>query len=294
VFEVISVSGKDARSFLQGQLTQDVGRLGEVPALLAAWCNPQGRVVTVMRMIDAGGPGNEIALALPAGLAAIVVERLLKFRFRASVDLVSATGAWRAFAISGNDDIETLGKSGLLPQGNGQAAVCARGVVAVDTGALPRCIEVWGTAAALQKTGLVFRRPFSDTDWRLALINAGIPTIEAATTEKFTPHMLNLDCLGAISFNKGCYTGQEVVARTEYLGSSKRRLMHFCLDVPGAAAGQKLSYNDREIGEVVNAAGQHLLAVVPVELHGKDLSLDGRVASPVELPYALPPLRVRD
>jgi hypothetical protein len=142
----------------------------------------------------------------------------------------------------------------------------------------------------MQAAGLSFHRPLSDTEWKLALIQAGIPTIEAATTEKYTPHMLNLDCLGAISFSKGCYTGQEVVARTEHLGRSKRRLMHFRVDAPGVAAGDRLSHDGRDVGEVVNEAGQHLLAVVPVELHGEELSIHGRRASPVPLPYAIPPV----
>jgi hypothetical protein len=142
----------------------------------------------------------------------------------------------------------------------------------------------------MQAAGLSFRRPLSDTEWKLALIQAGIPTIEAATTEKYTPHMLNLDCLGAISFSKGCYTGQEVVARTEHLGRAKRRLMHFRMDAPGVQAGDRVIHDGQEVGEVVNVAGPHLLAVAPVELHGEELSIDGRRASPLPLPYAVPPV----
>jgi hypothetical protein len=287
LFEIIRVSGSDARSFLQRQLTQDVERLDDTPSLLAAWCNPKGRVIAVMRMIDAGGPDNEIALAVPAGLAAGIIRRFLMFRFRDRVDLVTAGDGWAAQAVSDEDDMAALGALDLLPAPDGRSATRARGLVAVDIGAASRCIEVWGPVPAMQAAGLPFRHPLPDAGWRLALIHAGIPTIEAATAEKYTPHMLNLDCLGAISFSKGCYTGQEVVARTEHLGRSKRRLMHFRTDVPGVTAGDKLSHDGREVGEVVNVAGLHLLAIVPVELHGEQLSVNGGSASPVPLPYSI-------
>ena len=288
MFEIIRVSGSDAHAFLQGQLTQDVERLGDTPSLLAAWCNPKGRVIAVMRMIDAGGPDNEIALAVPAGLAAAVIQRFLTFRFRARVDLTAAGDGWAAYAVSDKDDIAALRSLDLLPAGGRWSAIRARGLVAVDTGAASRCIEVWGPVSAMQAARRSLRQPLSDTGWKLALIHAGIPRIVAATTEKYTPHMLNLDRLEAISFNKGCYTGQEVVARTEHLGRSNRRLMHFRMDAPGAGTGDKLKQDGREVGEVVNVAGQHLLAVVPVELHGEELSINGLPASPVALPYAVP------
>ena len=286
MFEIVKVTGGDTRSFLQGQLTQDVERLRVTPCLLAAWCNPKGRVITVMRMIDVGGPENEMALAVPSGLADAIVERFLKFRFRAEVDLEIAGSQWKAYAVADDDDISTLAAADLLPATDGPAVVRANGLVAVDHAAPSRFIEVWGPVSAMDR--LQFRRPLSKASWRLSLIHAGIPTIDATIAEKYTPHMLNLDRLGAISFSKGCYTGQEVVARTEHLGKSKRRLMHFRLDTPSAEPGDRLSHKGRNVGEVVNVAAEHLLAVVPMELHGETLSLNGRSASPVPLPYDLP------
>ena len=94
---------------------------------------------------------------------------------------------------------------------------------------------------------------------RGALIRAGVPTVESSNTEQFTPHMLNLDKLGYVSFSKGCYTGQEVVARTENLGKSKRRLMRYEADGEGIEIGDKLSDGERNVGEVVNVVGRDLL-----------------------------------
>jgi folate-binding protein YgfZ len=125
----------------------------------------------------------------------------------------------------------------------------------------------------------------SDDDRKLALIDAGIAIIAKENSEKFTPHMLNLDRLGAISFSKGCYTGQEVVARTEHLGASKRRLMRYRTSSDSAAVGDKLTVDGQNAGEVVNVAGNRLLAVTPVALHENSLSIGDGTATPLGLPY---------
>ena len=114
---------------------------------------------------------------------------------------------------------------------------------------------------------------------------AGVPTIDESNTEQFTPHMLNLDKLGAINFSKGCYTGQEVVARTENLGKSKRRLMRYEADGDGIKVGDKLSDDDRNVGKVVNVSGRDLLAVTPVEMHEQTLTIDDVTVSSTGLPY---------
>lgn len=287
LFDIVRVSGPDARSFLQGQLTQDLVRLSDSPSLPAAWCNPKGRVITVMRIIEAQHGREETCLSVPAALAESVIKRLLMFRFRARVDIGPADSEWGAFAVSDDEDIAALDTLGLVPRQGAGSAVRSAGIVAIDTGASSCCIEVYGRLAAMQEAGLTLSRPLPDTEWQLALINAGVPVIDAATTEKYTPHMLNLDCLGAISFAKGCYTGQEVVARTQHLGKSKRRLMHYQTEKPLARPGDRLHHEDREAGEVLNAAGEHFLAVVPVELHGRTLLIDGHPATPVDLPYTL-------
>jgi len=123
----------------------------------------------------------------------------------------------------------------------------------------------------------------SDDDRKLALVDAGIAVIAKENSEKFTPHMLNLDRLGAISFSKGCYTGQEVVARTEHLGVSKRRLMRYRISSDSAAVGDKLTIDGQNAGEVVNVAGNKLLAVTPVALHDKTLSIGAGSAIPMRL-----------
>ena len=283
LFDVITVSGSDARAFLQGQLTQDVNRLDETPSVLAAWCNPKGRVITVMRLLHGGE--EEVELVVPAGLTESVIRRLLMFRFRARVDVKSAGSEWLSAAVSGDDDLTALEALDLLPARDGWPVSRSRNLIAVDLGIEPRCVEVYGRVSALRDARLTFHRSLTESEWQRALITAGIPMILAETTEKYTPHMLNLDCLGAISFNKGCYTGQEVVARTQHLGKSKRRLMHFRTQGSTAGIGGKLRHEDRDVGEVVNVVGEDLLAVVPVELRDRTLLADGCRVVPVPLPY---------
>lgn len=120
-----------------------------------------------------------------------------------------------------------------------------------------------------------------------ALIQAGIPHIDARNSETFTPHMLNLDKLDAISFTKGCYTGQEIVARTEHRGKSKRRMMRYLADGDGVAAGAAVTDGERNLGEVVNVAGRDLLAVTPLEHHDRELNVGSTILSPQGLPYPL-------
>jgi len=222
LYRLITVSGTDRIDFLQGQLSQDVSRLKSSGRMLAAWCNPKGRVIAIFRLIDLG---PEIGLLVPEALLEKLAQRLTMFRLRANVE----------FAVSDN----------------------CLGLIQDDEADL------------------------------VTLIRAGVPNIDDTNTEAFTPHMLNLDKLGAISFSKGCYTGQEVVARTEHLGKSKRRLMRYEADLEGIAVRDKLSDAERNVGEVVNVAGRDLLAVTPVELHEQPLTIGAATVTPKGLPYEL-------
>lgn len=208
----ISVSGPDAFSFLQGQLTNDLRRLETEPSLLAAWCNPKGRVICLMRVTR---DGDGYALDVAADLAGPVVKRLGLFRFRAKVE----------FAVSSE--------------------------------------KAWPAEAAVER---------------------GEPFIGAAQSEKFTPHMLNVDLLDGISFDKGCYTGQEVVARTHYKGATKRRALRFS-SASAVAVGDKVILDGRDVGEVLNVAGNELLAVVPVDKANEALLAGDSALTLGRLPY---------
>ena len=120
-------------------------------------------------------------------------------------------------------------------------------------------------------------------EWRLGQLRAGVAEIYGAQSEQFTPHMLNLDLLGAVSLDKGCYTGQEIIARTYYRGASKRRLHRFVSSEP-VSPGDKVSDGDRNVGEVVNAIACDLLAVVAVDKAGGTLATGSIGLTHIPLP----------
>jgi len=117
-----------------------------------------------------------------------------------------------------------------------------------------------------------------------SLISSGYPAIGASQSGLFTPHMLNLDLLGAVSVDKGCYPGQEVVARTHFRGATKRRMMRFKSTEP-VSPGDKVSDGERDIGEVLNASGTDLLAVAPIDKVNQELTVNGDALVNLPLPY---------
>jgi folate-binding protein YgfZ len=158
-----------------------------------------------------------------------------------------------------------------LAEGTAQRLSMFRFRAKVDLEVTPASPETLGVGASVDR-------------WLLEKLRAGVPEVWLAQSEKFTPHMLNQDLLGAVSFDKGCYTGQEVVARTHYRGATKRRCLRFESMQP-VAPGDRVSEGDRPIGEVVNAIGNDLLAVVPVDKADSNLTVGGIALKHVTLPY---------
>jgi folate-binding protein YgfZ len=233
--------------------------------LPAAWCNPQGRVIATVRVIAIE---DAIGLAVAEDICEEFCERLLRFRFRSDVRFEIAGDDWSGVATKFLPNTEPSQAAGLS--------------VVVYESEMP-LIEYFGQTSAIPAG--VTENALSPDTWRLHLIYAGVPFVGQANTEKFTPHMLNLDRLGAISFAKGCYTGQEIVARTEHRGSSKRRLMRYTTESDSVAIGDKLTEGDRAVGEVVNVSGSNLLAVTPVATQHQALTVCGAPANPADLPY---------
>lgn len=258
LYQLIAVRGNDRESFLQGQLTQDIAGLHDRGALLGAWCNAKGRVFVVVRLI---AMPEAIGIAIPGEMTDAVMKRLEMYRLRADVQF-DIDAAWSSVAVRGSRSADD------------------RSTAIVFDGD-PPLTEVFGPRDHL--AGLP--GGLDAAAWQAGLVAAAVPTIAAATTERFTPHMLNLDKLGAVSFSKGCYTGQEIVARTENLGQSRRRLMRYrstAVDVP---PGTKLADGGTDVGEVVVSAGPELLAVTPWDLHARTLTLGTDRVEPLGLPY---------
>lgn len=281
LYKLIRVAGRDAGEFLQGQLTQDMERLAQAGSLPAAMCNPKGRVITLLRIVMIA---DGFGLVAPATVAASVCDRLKVYRLRADVSLELVDSGWACLACRTDADLRALDRLDLRPNQEINACRIGHGLIAVNVGIEEQCVELMGFTADLQTTGIEANGAADIL--RGAKIRAGIPEILPPQAERYTPHMLNLDLLGAVSFDKGCYTGQEIIARTQFLGSSKRRLVRYRA-TGGIRDGDKLSDGENEVGEVLNVFGKDLLAVVPLNLHNTRLFVDGQEIAPAPMPYSV-------
>ena len=259
-FRVLVISGADRVEFLQGQLTQDVTILETTGTALAGWASAKGRLLAVGQLIAVG---DEIWWPLPADIAEGIAKRLQMFVLRADVKIVISTMPVAGlFGIGGADELQIAGQAMQLDNRPGQLA---DGSVITRVSGDPDRGWLLGPAAETSNF-----EPAQESDWILQSIRAGQPFIVAATQEMFVPQMLNLDRFDAISFNKGCYVGQEIVARTQNLGRIKRRMYRFSVNnsaEPGP--GTTIFGSDDTTGKVVLsvANGNHseILAVVPLD-----------------------------
>lgn len=232
---LLACTGDDACDFLHNQLTSDVRHLADASAQPAAWCTAKGRMLASFFLLRDGG---SYTLRLAADLAPAIAKRLRMYVLRSKVKVEeSAAGAERILlGLAGAQAEAALAAAGLpLPTADLGVAASASGWVlrraadryeiAVDAAAAP---AVWQALATLA-------RPAGSAVWRWLDIRAGWPLVSAATSEEFVPQMADFDQIGGVSFKKGCYPGQEVIARTHYLGKIKRRLFRLQSATPLAA-----------------------------------------------------------
>ena len=250
---ILRFTGADALSFLQGQISNDTQRLAGNETLFAAYSTAQGRVLALIYLLP---HSSGVVAIMPREILEPTMERMRKFILRAKVriedaaDLVVA-GQFDATPEAGPHYVEHDGV-GIAPVGHDAGRHWIIGP--------PEKIAAPTDAAAAQRI---------EEEWRLADIRAGLPQVYAATSEAFVAQMLNLDLLDGISFTKGCYTGQEIIARTQHLGKIKRRLYRLALPPGTWKIGQALRLADGRHGrltEVIESRGRtEALAVLSVE-----------------------------
>lgn len=288
---VLRASGPAAVAFLQGQLSNDVARLNAERSLLAGYHNPQGRVIALLRLIEASP--QEVLAVLPRELLGAVAQRLARFVLRSKVQLSDESARWTVRGVIGTA-ADARGVTASLPATlHAAARVDEAVVVRVADEPAPRWLLLAAEAAA-PLAGCV---PAAPEVWRQLMIASGEPQVYAVTSEEFVAQMLNLDVLGAISFEKGCYTGQEVIARAHYRGRVKRRMQHFmssepCTLRPGDAAGIADGRLVKVVDAVSLADGRcEFLAVSTLSAESATESAAGvRLvnAQQLPLPYPLP------
>lgn len=251
---LIKVSGEDARSFLHSQFTSDINHLGADVVQHSAWCSAKGRMIASFIVWR---DGDSYLLALSSDLVEAVAKRLQMFVLRAKVSIAICGDSAAMIGVSGPHLGDTLGKAALpLPEPMHSAPCAGGSVVRLDSARVIVCIaseraaDTWRqlTAAA---------RPVGTPAWNWLDIREGLPMVSAATREHFVPQMANFERIGGVSFHKGCYPGQEIVARTQYLGKVKRHLFRVRADVPLAAGNELFSpaAPDQSCGMVVTASG---------------------------------------
>lgn len=302
---LVRMRGTDIVQFLQGQLSNDVARLTAERSVLAGYHNPQGRTIALLRLVH-WGPGDFLAI-VPRELAGIVASRLAKFVLRAKVKIADESPQWLVSGLVG------ACASPDLPAPVGAQARVGSDVFVRVGDEPPR----WLVVSPSEGTPVVSSYPAGSRQvWQHLEVAAGQPQVYAATSEEFVAQMLNLDVLNAIAFDKGCYTGQEVIARAHYRGRVKRRMRRFVSrQAARLAPGDSGQLADGRAFKVVLAAqlgdGRcDFLAVVPVggpEREGavsgaqreavvepEDSATPGAApaatlgADQAELPYALP------
>ncbi|QJR14087.1 YgfZ/GcvT domain-containing protein [Usitatibacter palustris] len=294
---LLAISGDDAATFLQGQLTNDVEALRDGTAQWNGYCSPKGRLLATFLLVR---HGKRFLAMMPTEIAAPTAKRLGMFVLRSKVKIEDVTASTSRLGLVGPEAATLVAKHwGAAPQPMAVAerdgALCAR--LDADRFVLLAPNDQAETIrAALEPVAIG-----DTTTWDRAAIQAGIPIVVAATQDAFVPQMANFELIGGVSFKKGCYTGQEIVARTQYRGILKKRMALVHVDGQDAPqAGDSVyssAFGEQSSGQIANVApspggGFDALVVAQLEALAKnDLrwkSPDGVAVQLRQLPYPVP------
>jgi hypothetical protein len=239
-YGLLHAAGADARAFLHAQLTHDIEHLPPGRARYAGWCTAKGRLLATFLVIP---QAEGFLLQLALDLVPSVQKRLSMFILRAKVKLADVSGQWQQYGVWG------------------APALAEDLAVSEEPGKVSVRIDAERTLVLASSP---ISAPAPASDWALAEVRAGRALITQATQDQFVPQMVNLELSGGVDFHKGCYPGQEIVARAQYRGEVKRRL--YRLSGAALSAGQPLyaDGNTEPAGIVVNAANGEALAVLQV------------------------------
>jgi folate-binding protein YgfZ len=291
---VLAVRGVDASKFLQGQLTCNLDYLSEAKATLGARCTQKGRMQSSFRILL---EGDGVLLAMASELIEAQLLDLKKYAVFSKSKLTDESASWVRFGLSHGD--AALASLGLELAQDTDSVVRANDLIAIRVS--PARAELWARAEQADdiRNRLAAQLPEGSlNDWLLGQIRAGIGQVFGQTREEFIPQMINLQAVGGVSFKKGCYTGQEIVARMQYLGKLKRRLYRLTLadnGVPEPGIELFSPVHASSAGNVVLAArtgsGVELLAVLQADaVENGNIRLgnpEGQALLLSELPYTL-------
>lgn len=286
---VIAVMGEDAASFLQGQLTQDFALLGQGEARLAAYCTAKGRMLA--SFVGFKRPDGEILLVCGQDLLAATLKRLSMFVLRAKAKLRDASGEFMLLGLAGPAVDEVAGRA--AAPWHKQEVGAASVVHLYPADGVPRALWVAPSGTPVPQAA-----PMASGAWHWGEVRSGVATLSAPVVEAFVPQMLNYESVGGVNFKKGCYPGQEVVARSQFRGTLKRRAYLVHGPDPMQVGQEVFHASDAEqpAGLVVQAAeapGGGWDAIVSMQVGaaaGGQLALgaaNGPVLQVLPLPYGL-------
>jgi len=312
-FTVVEITGEDAPAFLQGQFCNDLSVVTPMHAQITGYCTPKGRLLALPIIV---GRQNGFRMLVLKSVKESFLKRLRMFVMNAKVDIsesedwlctgvvadaagsIGAAASWMGGLPGAAMDVATADSRQVIRWHDSVLdevgeTVCARYIVLASTSDQ---VDLWNSCPEMEKR--------SHLQWRHGDITAGVPSVAPGVSDAFVPQMLNLQLINALSFTKGCYPGQEIVARMQYLGKLKRHTRQFYRPSDSATAltpivpGDTLSSDaDKDAGVVVDAVtdahGQTaILAVMKVSSNGATVTAHDATLVPVELPYALPSMDV--
>jgi tRNA-modifying protein YgfZ len=299
----VRIDGEDAREFLQNQLSSDVYALSAGNSQWSSYNSPKGRMLASLRLWRDPGASDGFGALLASDMAASISKRLSTFVLRAKARISNQSMTHALIGVGGPRAAEVIATTfSISPSPDGASAIADGDATAVGLGD-GRFVIVTAAAraAALRADIAKVAVPADEGVWRWLSIHAGAPFVTASISDQFVPQMLNWDALGGVSFQKGCYPGQEIVARMRYLGRLKERLYGFHVATDSEPPpGMRLygsAFGATPCGTVINAApapdgGCDLLAVVQIAaVEAGPLTLgieDGPPLVRVALPYAVP------
>ncbi len=254
---LISAQGDDVSTFLQGQFTNDINQVTENRAQLSTYCSPKGRALALFLIYK---QQKKTCLQVSEELIEPTLKRLKMFIMRSKVTLEDCTNQYIRLGLSGSESEQKLIKlfSSIPTEEYGTSQHAQLTIVRLP-GVSPRFELISSDVAEMKNIWSILSKEFTPAGysaWELTNIHAGIPTLDSTTTDKFVPQMINLDELNAINFKKGCYVGQEVIARVKYLGKVKRRMYPATIEstvTPQAGDAVYDINNDTTIGLIVSA-----------------------------------------
>lgn len=301
-YTLIRVTGDDTIGFLQGQLSNDIKHVSENHSQMSVYCSPKGRALALIRIFKTR---DDYFLSLPSEIADETIGRLKMFVMRSDVKMEDVTDEYFHFGLCGESASTALVNAldaSSTPSNTDDSIVTNDISVQKLAGEVDR-FELFGLITNAQPLWDKLKQesqPVGESAWNFQRINAGIPEILTATSEGFVPQMLNLQLINAVNFQKGCYPGQEIVARTKYLGKLKKRLYLVDIDTADSVELNSDIYengdNQQSVGKVIlieatDSTTSRALAVLRIAaLDNQPLTIfdkSGPSISVLDMPYEL-------